>query len=162
MHNNIMIPVQIKKVRDPDGKETLKATVPMNLMFEKDFDAKWLEEELSKFELNYLTLVNHLKDILKSLRATDQKEGRVLSYWRFGDKIIEFLEQNKNNPLFLENVTKSLMRDSGVSDRIVQRCRRLRLLYPDSTMIDSTRSFDSYVSTFEGGYISKSRQHKET
>ena len=30
-----MIPVQIKRVRDPHGRESLKATVPMNIMFKK-------------------------------------------------------------------------------------------------------------------------------
>ena len=157
---NIIIPVQIKKVRDPTGKETLKATVPMNLLFEKNFDAKWLEEELAKFELRYFNLVNDLKEILKSLRSMKQKNGRVLFYWRFGDKIIELLEQNKNNPLVLENLTKSLMRDVGVSDKVIMRCKRFRLLYPNSKMIDPTRSFDSYVATFERGYISKSRQRR--
>jgi len=160
MDRKIIIPVQIKKVRDPRGKETLKATVPMNVIFEKDFNAKWLEEELARFELSYFNLVNDLKEILKSLRSMKQKNGRVLLYWKFGDKIIEFLEQNKNGPLVLEKFTKSLTRDIGVSDKIIMRCKRFRLLYPDSKMIDPTRSFASYVATFEKGYISKSRQRK--
>jgi len=160
MSTKIIIPVEIKKVRDPRGKETLKATVPINLLFEKHFDAKWLEEELAKFELSYFNLVNDLKEILEALRAMKQKNGRVLLYWKFGDKIVDFLEQNKNGPLVLENATKSLIRDVGVSDKIIMRCKRFRRLHPDSKMIDPTRSFDSYVATFEGGYIPKSRQRK--
>jgi len=158
MGRKIIIPVQIKKVKDPRGNETLKATIPMSVIFEKDFDAKLLEEELPRFELRYFNLVNDLKEILKSLRSMKQKNGRVLLYWKFGDKIVEFSEQNKNEHLVLENVTKSLVRDVGVSDKILTRCKRFRLLYPDSKMIDPTRSFDSYVSTFERGYIPKSRQ----
>ena len=161
MDRKIIIPVQIKKVRDPKGKETLKATVPMNLLFEKDFDAKWLEEKLGRFELSYFTLVNDLKEILKLLRSMKQKNGRVLLYWKFGDKIIKFLEHHKKDPLVLENVTKSLMRDVGVSDKIILRCKRFRLLYPDIKMIDPTRSFDSYVASFEKGYIPKNRQSKK-
>jgi hypothetical protein len=161
MDRNIIIPVQIKKVRDARGKETLKATVPMNLLFEKEFDAKWLEEELARFELSYFNLINELKEILKSLRSVKQKNGRVLLYWKFGDKIIQFLEQNKNGLLVLENATKSLIRDVGVSDKIIMRCKRFRQLYPDSKMIDPTRSFDSYVASFEGWYIPKGRQRKE-
>jgi hypothetical protein len=160
MDRKIVIPVQIKKVKDPRGEETLKATVPMNVIFKKDFDAKWLEEELARFELRYFNLVNDLKEILKSLRSMKQKNGRVLWYWKFGDKIIEFLEQNNKGPLVLENTTKSLIRDVGVSDKIIIRCKRFRLIYPDSKMIDPTRSFDSYVATFEIGYISKNRQRK--
>lgn len=77
MFKNIMIPVQIKRVKDPNGREVLKATVPMNLMFEKDFDAKWLEEELVKFEKRYLKLVKNLKEFLKILHSNKQKKGRV-------------------------------------------------------------------------------------
>jgi len=49
MFKNVMIPVRMKKVKDPSGREVLKSTVPMKLMFENDFDAKWLEEELIRF-----------------------------------------------------------------------------------------------------------------
>lgn len=155
-----MIPVQIKKVKDPNGREVLKATVPMNLIFEKDFDAKWLEEELKKFEKRYFALVKDLKDLLQVIRSQKRKEGRVLLYWKIGDRMLKFIEQSKNNPFFLESFTKSLVRDVGVSDKIIMRCKRFRVLYPDVTKIDPDRSFDSYVATFEGGYISKNRQRK--
>jgi hypothetical protein len=155
-----LIPVQIKKVKDPEGKETLKATVPMNLIFEKDFDAKWLEEELAKFELNYFNLVKDLRSILNSLRLMKEKDGRVILYWKFGDKIVEFLEQNKKSPLFLTNLTKSLRRDVGISDKMILRCKRFRLLYPDIKMVDPKKSFVSYIASFEKGYISKNRQKK--
>ncbi len=160
MFKNVMIPVQIKKVKDPNGREVLKATVPMNLVFEKNFDAKWLEEELIKFEKRYFELVKDLKNLLKKLQFKKQKRGRVLLYWKFGDRIIKFLEEDKNNHLFIEHLIKSLMRDVEVSDKIIMRCKRFRLLYPDITKIDPNRSFDSYVATFEGGYISKNRRRK--
>jgi hypothetical protein len=161
MFKNVMIPVQIKKVKDPSGREVLKATVPMNLIFEKDFDAKWLEEELIKFEEKYFALVKSLKHLLHVLRSKKQKKGRILLHWRFGDRIVTFIEQDKNNNLFVESLTKSLVRDVEVSDKIIMRCKRFRILYPDVTKVDSNRSFGSYVATFEGGYIPKNRKRKE-
>ncbi|MBA7715958.1 hypothetical protein ES703_125017 [subsurface metagenome] len=160
MFKNVMIPVRMKKVKDPSGREVLKSTVPMNLMFENDFDAKWLEEELIRFEKRYFALVKDLKDLLQVLRSKKQKNKRVLLYWKFGYRIVRFIEQDKNNPLFVESLTKSLVRDVEVSDKIIMRCKRFRLLYSDVTKIDSNRSFDSYVATFEGGYIPKSRRRK--
>ncbi len=62
----------------------------------------------------------------------------------------------------MEGLTKSLVRDVGVSDKMIMRCKRFRLLYPDRKAIDNDRSFDSYVTTFEGGYLSKRRQEKRT
>lgn len=156
-----MIPVQIKRVRDPHGRGVLKATVPMNIMFEKGFNAKWFDEELIKFERRYFYLTTCLKALLESLRSAAKKDRRVLLYWEFGNKIVNFIEENKNTPLFIETLTKSLMRDVGVSDKIIARCKRFRLLYPDVTKIDPNRSFSSYVATFEGGYIPDKRRSKK-
>jgi hypothetical protein len=156
---NIRIAVQIKKTKNSNGKESFKASVPMRLIFEKDFDAEWLNSELQKFEEKYVELVDNLKAISREIKSTRAK-GRVLLYWNFGDKAFKFIEQNENGVLFLENVTRHLVRDVGVSDKMLTRCKRFRLTYPDISKINSTRSFDSYVKTFEGGYISTQRRQE--
>ncbi len=163
MQRNIAISVQMRKVKEPNGTETLKATVPMNIMFEKEFDAEWFEEELTKFENEYLMLVEDLKNLWQLIKSEKQRKRKiwVLFYWKIGDRIIEFSERNKNNPLFLESLTKYLVRDVGVSDKTVMRCKRFRLLYPDVTKIDQDKSFDSYVASFEGGYISRKRLERK-
>ncbi len=156
---DIRIAVQVKKVKNSAGKENLKASVPLRLMLEKDFDAEWLNNELKKFEGKYIRLVNSLKDLskeIKSIRAQD----RVLLYWKFGNETIKFIEQNEKGILFLENITRHLVRDVGVSDKTLTRCRKFRLLYEDILKVDPNRSFDSYVSTFEGGYVSAKRKRE--
>ena len=153
---NIRIAVQVKKAQDSEGRGTLKASVPMRLMFEKDFDADWLKTELKKFEEEYINLVTNLENISKQIKSTRGK-GKVLLYWKFGDEAFKFIERNENGVLFLENVTRHLVRDVGVSDKMLTRCRKFKLLYSDISKVDPNRSFDSYVSTFEGGYISSKR-----
>ena len=154
--NNVKIAVQIKKVKNSDGSENLKVTVPMNVIFEKTFDGKWLEEELGRFEKKYFSLVESLRNILKLIRSKEKK-NKVLLYWNFGDKIYNFVKDNGEETLFLESVTKHLVRDIGVSDKMIMRCKRFRTFYPNISKIDKKRSFDSYVATFEGGYISRKR-----
>jgi len=156
---NIRIAVQVKKISNSQNEEILKASVPMRLMFESDFDLEWLNSELKKFEERYVGLVDNLKNLAKEIKSI-QAKGRVLMYWKFGDETSKFIEQNGKGILFLENATRHLVRDVGVSDKMLTRCRKFRLLYPDISRIDSNRSFDSYVSTFEGGYISSSRKKK--
>ena len=156
---DIRIAVQVKKAKDAEGKEVLKASVPMRLMFEKDFDAEWLNSELKKFEEKYVELVDNLKAISKEIKSTRAK-GRVLLYWNFGDKAFKFIEQNEIGVLFLENVTRYLVRDVGVSDKMLTRCRKFRSLYTEISNVDPNKSFDSYVSTFEGGYISAKRKQE--
>ena len=156
---NIRIAAQIKKAQNSEGRRTFKSSVPMRLMFEKDFDADWLKTELKKLEEEYINLVANLENISKQIKSTRGK-GKVLLYWKFGDEASKFMEQNENEVLFLENVTKYLIRDVGVSDKMISRCKKFRLLYPDILKIDPNRSFDSYVSTFEGGYISAKRRQE--
>ena len=156
---NIRIAIQVKKARDAGGKEVLKASVPLRLMFEEDFDADWLDRQLKKFEEEYIQLVTNLNKISKQVKSTRGK-GKVLLYWKFGDETIKFMEQNEKGALFLENVMRNLVRDVGVSDKMLTRCRKLRLLYPDISKVDPNRPFDSYVSTFEGGYISAKRRQE--
>jgi len=157
--NNAKIAVQVKQVKDPDGNEVLKATVPMALIFGRDFDARQINEELRKFEDEYFTLVDSLKSILKLIRVRERK-GKVLLYWMFGDEIYEFMECNRNSVLFLENPTTHLKRDTGISEKLISRCKKFRLRYTNISEIDLNRSFNSYVETFEGGYISAKRIQK--
>ena len=156
---NIRIAVQVKKASNSQGEEILKASVPMRLMFEKDFDVEWLKTELKKFEEEYIKLVTNLKNISKQVKST-QGKGKVLLYWKFGDATFKFIEQNAKEVLFLENITRHLVQNVGVSDKMLTRCRKFRLRYPDISKIDPNRSFDSYVSTFEGGYISVKRKQE--
>src|SRR4030042_5375219 len=100
---DIRVAVQVKKTKNSEGKEALKATVPMRLIFEEGFDAKWLDEEIKKFEGKYLRLIDRLTDLLHWLRVRTQKD-RVLLYWRFGDEILRFMNENKNGILFLDNI----------------------------------------------------------
>lgn len=156
---NIRIAVQVKKTSNSQGEEILKASVPMRLMFEKDFDAEWLKNQLKKFEEEYVKLVGNLKNLSKQIKSA-QGKGKVLLYWKFGDEAFKFTEQNEKGVLFLENITRYLVRDVGVSDKMLTRCRKFRLRYPDISKVDPNRSFDSYISTFEGGYISAKRRQE--
>lgn len=156
---DIRIAVQIKQVKNSEGNETLKASVPMRLIFEEDFDVEWLNIELKKFEEKYSGLVDSLKHI-RNLINSGRRENKVLLYWRFGNEVLTFINENQNSALFLDNVTAHLIRDTGASEKLINRCRRFRLLYPDISKIDPSRSFDSYVVTFEGGYISAKRREE--
>jgi hypothetical protein len=153
------ISAQIKRIKEDNGSETLKATAPMNLIFEKSFDAKRLNEELREFEDKYIKLVDGLKTISKLIKAR-QRKGKVILYWMFGDEIYEFTKENKNSTLFLENPIAHLVRDIGTSEKMINRCKKFRLYYPSVNEIDLDRSFDSYVKTFEQSYVSAKKRTK--
>jgi hypothetical protein len=157
--NNAKIAVQVKQIKDPDGNEVLMATIPMALVFGREFDAKQINEELKKFEDEYFKLVDSLKSILKLIRARERK-GKVLLYWMLGDEIYEFTERSKDDTLFMENPIAHLVRDTGASEKMVNRCKKFRSLYPNISEIDLSRSFNSYIEKFEGGYVSAKRREE--
>jgi replication-associated recombination protein RarA len=157
----IKIGAQIKRIKEDNGTEALKATVPMNLIFERDFDAKQLNKELRELEAKYIKLVDILKIISKLIKVR-QLKGKVILYWMFGDEIYKFTKEKKNSNLFLESPAAHLVRDTGVSEKMLSRCKKFRLNYPSVDRIELHRSFDSYVKTFEQGYISAKKRTKET
>ncbi|MEW5947121.1 MAG: hypothetical protein AB1742_13070 [bacterium] len=152
MISNAIIPVQIKRVKDPFSNETIKATVPMNVVFEKDFDAKWLSNELKKIEDDYFNLVKYIRGTVLLLNSAESDKSSALLYWKIGDAIIRFNESYRSNPLVLCGYTKSLSRDAGVSEKTITRCKRFRLLYPDIANINTNKTFHGYVALFERSY----------
>jgi len=156
----LKIGFKVQKIDSPQGTETFRATVPLASIFEKEMVAHDMKASLQALERDYTTLVADLLDVVSALRSRSASEPRVLLYWRFGDRIEQYEKKYENSIFFLDGMTKHLARDVGVSDKTINRCRRFRKLYPDKDNIDSDLSFDRYVSSFEGGYISSKRKRK--
>jgi len=159
MYEEIRIPVEIKLVKSPDGKTKLKATIPASIMFDKSFNAELLEKELITIERQYFYLITCLKSILNYIRSEKREKGKVLLYWEIGNKILNFME-SCNKPLFIDSISKSLIRDVGLSKPLISRCRKFRIKYPNLTEIDTEKKFTDYVKIFEKGYCSKNRRYK--
>lgn len=136
--NSVKIAINIKKIKDSEGKEALKATIPAKAIFEKDFEPKKINEELKEFEGKYLRLVDSLKSIIKLIKSRERK-GKVLLYWMFGDEIQEFIEENKDGAFLVENLTAHLVRDTSISEKMINRCRKFRAYYPDISKIELTK-----------------------
>lgn len=147
MTDEIKIPVEIKLVKDPNGKTKLKATIPVGVMFIKSFDTKILEKELLKIEKRYFFLTVCLKSFLNYIRLKNERKGNVLIYWEIGNKILSFIE-DCSPPLFIDNLSKSLTRDIGISESMISRCKKFRLKYPDVIQIDPEKNFNYYLNTF--------------
>jgi len=158
MKSTAKIPVEIKPVKDPEGKIKIKATIPVSIVLERNFNSKLLVEELAKIEERYINLTTCIKEILTKLKLQKQKRGRVMLYWELGNKIVNFTEDNEIKNLYVYNLINSLMRDTGISNKTISRCKRFRLKFPDPSEIEPERSFDSYIAIFEKGYRTRKKQ----
>ncbi|MEM4328249.1 MAG: hypothetical protein QXI50_01160 [Candidatus Caldarchaeum sp.] len=144
----------MKKIRKPNGEEAFTSSVPMNVVFDKSFDADTLQRELKLLEREYADLIDSLKKIIQQINSKSTS-NKVLLYWKLGDKIYSYERVNVKRDLTLESVTEHLARDLGVSKNVIRRCRRFRILYPEISMIDPHRSWTSYLKTFEKGYMQR-------
>ena len=58
--NDVRIAAQINHNRDETCADAFKASVPMSLIFERGFDADWLQKNLAEFEKEYDGVVRSL------------------------------------------------------------------------------------------------------
>jgi len=147
----MMISVRIKRIEQPNGKEIFRASVPARILFDKSFDGNTLQDELKKIEVEYFRLITSLKPIIDKIRVKKIPE-KVLLYWDLGDKVYRYEKLNKRRKFTLESPTKHLVRDLGISENLVRRCRLFRTIYPSRSMIDPRRPWTSYLKTLEKGY----------
>lgn len=146
------IPVEIRPVKDPEGKIKIKATIPVSVIMGKSFNAELFEKDLKNIEERYSKLVEQLRELKNTLGTRKPKKGRVLLYWEIGNEIENFIKINNLDDLYITNAISSLSRDTGISERILARCKRFKATYPVAAKIEPSRSFDSYVAEFEKGY----------
>jgi len=157
----IKIGFKVQRIRSPDGKETVRATIPVASIFEEELTNGDIEALLNSLERDYWDLVSDLREVVASLRDRNGNQLRVLLYWELGDRILEYERKYEDSMFFLDGMVKHLTRDLAISKNMVNRCRRFRRLYPDKDKIDPNTPFDQYVAGFEGGYISGARARPE-
>ncbi len=160
MNKNFSIAVKIKRISDSKAKQKYVATYPMKAIFKQNYNQEEFSDLLKQYESDYEKLVSDITLYFKKIHSKSKRVGKVVLYWSIGDKIVNFLDKYKDSVIFPDSLTKTLSRDAGVSDKIILRCRRFRLLYKDVSKIDKRRSFNSYVGEFEKGYLSRQRKGK--
>ncbi len=139
MTHPIRVAVKIQRITDADGRETLKATLPVGVLFEKSFDPPQLEAERVALERKYVSLI----ETLKAKRA-EMKTGNVLRYWEFGDAIARFEQDENSALLFVEKLNEHLSRDVGLSIARLWACKTLRGRISDPSRVDPAQNITNY------------------
>ena len=157
----VRIGFKVQKIRSPDGKETVKATIPVASIFQEEVTNDDVEALLESLEKDYWDLIDDLRGILASVTNQNGVQPRVFLYWELGDRILQYERKYGDGMFFLDGMVKHLTRDLGISKNMINRCRRFRRVYHDKDKIDPNTPFDQYVASFEGGYISRARARAE-
>jgi hypothetical protein len=135
----VRVGVKVNRVPDVDGRETLRATLPLGALLEKSLDPAQLEAERLALEERYRALIARLEQL-----RTEMRSGGLLKYWEFGDAIAYFVAENEAGLVFLDKLNEHLERDLGMSSAGLWRCETLRKRFPDPSRLDATRSITDY------------------
>ncbi len=153
-------PIVMRVVTNPDGFTSIKGSIPMNIFMESEMNIAEFQGEIRFIENMYLDLVDDIISSLKDIRGKGNTDNNVLLYWVIGEKILRFSEIVDNSQFYIHKFLENLSRDTQYSETMLRRCVRFFKIYHDLEMIDESRTFESYIIEFEGGYISSRRKEK--
>ncbi len=135
-----MIPIEIRRVKDPDGKIRVSAMTPLSNAFLK----KELYKELKLLESRYCSLVKVCKKHVKKIKSSTHPYGAAVLRWKLGDAIQSFINKCMKKGFAVTNVVSSISQDLGFSQTEVRYWIRFRKICPRRTMIKRSISWSSY------------------
>ena len=106
------IPVEIRRITDPDGTSRLGAIAYLDgVMSTPD-----IKDRLATIENEYFKLLKQCENILAQTKTLKGRPDAKLR-WMLAEKVSTFLDLNaKKNGVVLVNYTDALKRDLGVSE----------------------------------------------
>lgn len=99
---------------------------------------------LLEIQSNYTKLIKALKNQLNVIQKSRKNRGNSILKWKLADSIFRFLKSLELKGFVLENISKTLSRDLGISPRYVNYLIEFRSTYPDIKMIHPEISWDKY------------------
>lgn len=134
------IPIEIQKIRDPDGIERFKAIVSI----EKAITNSSLAKKLIQIQKGYSDFIEICKTHLNHINQNRKNRGDAKLKWQLADMIYKFLKNLEKEGFVLANLTEALSRDLEISRRQINYLIEFRETYPDIALIKKEISWDKY------------------
>jgi len=134
------IPLEIQKIRDPDGAGRFKAIVSF-----QDAIAHTSEsQKLVQIQNEYTNLVNNCQKMLKEIRDNRKFMADSRLQWRLADKIYLFIKWIENDGYIFANVSEALPRDAGMSKSQLNYLIKFRTYYPSIDQVSREINWSKY------------------
>jgi|GEM_PF-710773 len=134
------IPIEIKKIRDPDGVDRLRATIS----FQDAITNTSLDRQLIKIQQQYVDFIEACKNHLLNIQKDRKNRGNPVLKWILSDTIYKFLKGTEENGFVLMNMSESLSRDLKISKRQINYLVEFRVTYPRPDLLHKDISWDKY------------------
>lgn len=132
--NMTLIPIEIRKVKHPDGSFKLTAGVTMAFASNKAVMAK-----VNKLEQNFVALQTTLQ------RKTKNVKTNSIVHWEIADEVYRFFDEAEKDGFLLQFHTVTLADFVGQKHDYWQSHAKFRRLYPTKDLINKNISWTLYV-----------------
>lgn len=139
-HMASQIPVEIRRITDPDGTSRLGAIA----FLEGVLSTPDIKSRLVAIEEEYFLLLKQCKEILSQTKTSAGRPNAKLR-WMLADKISIFLVSNAEKlGVVLVNHTDALHRDLGISESELRYIFRFYGKYKSANELDSRINWSKY------------------
>jgi hypothetical protein len=139
-HMANQIPVEIRRITDPDGTSRLGAIA----FLEGVLSTPDIKDRLSTFEKEYFLLLKQCEDILSQTKTSKGRPNATLR-WMLAEKINTFLVSNANKlGVILVNYVDALTRDLGISKSELRYIFRFYSKYKNANELDDRINWSKY------------------
>lgn len=134
------IPLEIQKIRDPDGSSRFKAIVS----FQDAITHTSQSQKLIQIQNRYSKLVDGWQRMLKEIRSSRKNMANSQLQWKLADEIYSFVKWIENNNYVFANVSEALSRDVGMSRSQLSYLIKFRTYYPSIDRVSKEINWSKY------------------
>jgi len=134
------IPLEIQKIRDPDGISRFKAIVS----FQDAIAHTSQSQKLIQIQNEYTKLVDEWQRLLKEIRSNRNYMADSQLQWKLADEIYSFIKWIENDGYIFANVSEALPRDVGMSKSQLNYLIKFRTYYPFIDQVSKEINWSKY------------------
>lgn len=134
------IPLEILKIRDPDGKSRFKAIIS----FQDAIANTSQSQKLIQIQNEYAELVEDWQRLLKEIRSSSEFMANSQLQWKLADAVYSFAKRIENDGYVFANVSEALPRDVGMSKSQLTYLLKFRTYYPSIDQVSKEINWSKY------------------
>jgi hypothetical protein len=136
----VKIPVEIQKIRDPDGTSHFKAIIS----FQDAIKNTSKSQNLIQIQKRYASLVDVCQKSLEKIRSSKQLMADSQLQWKLANEIYSFIKMIEKDGYIFANVSEALPRDIGISRSQLNYLTKFRTYYPSIDQIFREINWSKY------------------
>lgn len=134
------VPLEILKMRDPDGTSSFKAIISMQDAIAHTSQS----QKLIQIQNEYTRLVAGCQRLLKDMRSSHRFKADSHLQWKFADEIYSFIKRIENDGYVFANVSDALPRDVGMSKSQLNYLLKFRTYYHSLDQVSKEINWSKY------------------